>query len=58
MGAVRQFLEEHKGYKVNTRAEAMGVNIAETLKPKGIIIEWPPEKFTYQVALAAMEKDR
>ena len=31
--------------------EALGVDVTETMKNKGIILEWPPVKWVYQVAL-------
>jgi len=31
--------------------EAMGINVTETMKQIGIILEWPPETWTYQVAM-------
>jgi hypothetical protein len=30
------------------------VNITETMESVGIVLEWPPENLTYQVALAGM----
>ena len=32
--------------------EAMGVNVTETMKNVGIILEWPPETVTYQIVIA------
>ena len=34
--------------------EGAGVNITETMKNAGIILEWPPVNYTYQVALAGI----
>ena len=31
--------------------EAQGVNVTETMKQIGIVLEWPPQTVTYQVAL-------
>jgi predicted metal-binding protein len=43
-------------YKVITCPEAMGVNITETMKSIGEILEWPPVTKTYQVAIAGVAK--
>lgn len=31
--------------------EACGVNVTATMAPQGVELEWPPRKYTYQVAL-------
>ena len=31
--------------------EAMGINVTETMRDIGIELEWPPEKWVYQVAM-------
>lgn len=54
--ATKSFLEKHKGYHVETCPEAMGINITSTLATVGIVLEWPPETITYQVALAGIER--
>lgn len=36
--------------------EAMGINITETMKQVGVVLEWPPKKWTYQVYLAGWLK--
>lgn len=41
---------------IQSPPEAMGVNITETMKNAGIILEWPPETVTYQIALAGIKK--
>jgi predicted metal-binding protein len=51
---IKYFLQEHPGYNVTACPEAMGVEITKTLAPAGIILEWPPSNFTYQVALAGI----
>jgi predicted metal-binding protein len=54
---IRDFYREYGSrYKVTTCPEAMGVNITETMKDAGIILEWPPENVTYQIALAGILK--
>ena len=49
---IKEFLREVPGQKMTSCPEAMGVNITETMKSIGIELEWPPKKFTYQVAMA------
>jgi len=49
-----EFIKQNKRFKVETCPEAMGVNITETMESVGIVLEWPPENLTYQVALAGM----
>lgn len=44
------------GYRWTTCPEAMGVNVTETLRLAGIILEWPPENIARQVALIAHKK--
>jgi len=49
-----EFLKQNKEYKVETCPEAMGVNVTETMKNVGIILEWMPENIAYQIALAGI----
>lgn len=49
------FLKENKGYSIETCPEAMGVNITETMAHAGVVLEWPPENVTYQIALAGIK---
>lgn len=35
----------------------MGINVTETMKELGITLEWPPQKWTYQVAIAGVRKN-
>ena len=37
--------------------EGGGVNITETMKGIGIVLEWPPEKYAYQIVLAGERND-
>jgi predicted metal-binding protein len=48
--------EEHPGYEVTIRPEAMGVNVTETLRRAGIELEWPPKNIVRQVALAGIRR--
>ena len=41
---------------VTTCPEAMGVNVTETMKSLGVVLEWPPKKFTHHVALAGVRR--
>ncbi len=43
------------GKIITASPEAMGVNVTKTLADAGIILEWPPIKVAYQVALAGMK---
>jgi predicted metal-binding protein len=54
---IELFLEEHPECKVIMCPEAQGVNLTATMKSIGIELEWPPEKFAYQIALAGMAKN-
>lgn len=51
---IDRFLIDYSGYEINTCPEAMGVNITETLRSIGVVLEWPPVQYTYQVALAGI----
>lgn len=56
---IRQFLKQYGlEYKIETCPEAMGVNVTETMKNAGILLEWPPETITYQIAFAAIERSK
>jgi len=39
------------GFFLTKAPEAMGINVTETMKQIGIELEWPPETWTYQVAM-------
>ena len=45
-----------EAYSITTVPEAMGVNVTETMRKVGIILEWPPVNVAYQIALAAILK--
>ena len=51
-GEIKSFLTQHRGYKIIGCPEAQGVNLTETMKNAGIILEWPPEWKAYQIVLA------
>ncbi len=53
----RKPLEQHierwnfSGFFKTMCPEAMGINVSETMKQVGVILEWPPKEWTYQVAM-------
>ena len=53
---VKMFLTKHPHYDIVTCPEGNGVNITETMKNAGIILEWPPVNYTYQIMLAGIPK--
>ena len=56
---IQKFRRENKNdnYFVTRIPEAHGLNVTETMKNAGIILEWPPIYNTYQVAIAGIIKD-
>lgn len=53
---IKRFKKEFPDYSITTCPEAEGVNITDTMKSVGIVLEWPPQTKTYQVALAGIKK--
>jgi predicted metal-binding protein len=53
-----EFLREFPKYYVVNNPEAQGVNLTETMKNVGIILEWPPEKLAYQIVLSGIKKEK
>lgn len=51
---IEAFLRDHPNYEANIYPEAMGVNITKTLKHAGLILEWPPDRYAHQIALAGI----
>lgn len=49
---VRLFQQRHLGLQVTYCPEAIGVDVTATMKKIGIELEWPPQQWAYQVALA------
>jgi predicted metal-binding protein len=49
---IKEFLKLYPDYKFTACPEAMGVNVTATMKEVGIALEWPPVRYTYQIALA------
>lgn len=52
-----EFKKQHPECTVNACPEAMGVNVTETMKSIGIILDWPPKKTSYQIAIAGIKKN-
>lgn len=50
------FCWKKPGYDVTECPEAMGVNVTETMRRAGIVLEWPPIQMVVHVALAATFK--
>ena len=50
------FVWKHPHYSISHCPEGAGVNITETMKNAGIILEWPPVNYTYQIVLAGITK--
>lgn len=42
------------GYGSTWCPEGMGVNVTETMKAAGVVLEWPPERIARQVAFIAV----
>jgi len=55
---IKKFLLLHPETIIADTPEAMGVNITETMKNVGIILEWPPKSVAYQVVLAGYPKEK
>jgi len=51
---IYNFLCLNKDYIVFRVPEAYGVNVTQTMRDIGEILEWPPINFAYQVALAGI----
>lgn len=50
----KRFLTEHPYYRLTMCPEAMGVNVTDTMRNAGIILEWPPERIVLQIAMAGI----
>jgi predicted metal-binding protein len=53
---IEVFRKQHPDMVITTCPEAMGVDVTATMASIGVLLEWPPKKWTYQVALAAYRK--
>jgi hypothetical protein len=51
--SITAFKNLYPEFEVTTCPEAMGLNVTATMRAIGIELEWPPKKFTVQVAFAA-----
>ena len=52
-----EFKKSHPDYIVEECPEAMGVNVTETVHQVGVLLEWPPKKYVYHVALAGIRDE-
>ena len=52
------FSRKKPGYDVTECPEAMGVNVTETMRRAGLVLEWPPVQTVVHVALAAIRKEK
>ena len=52
---ILKFRQSYPNYRVLYPPESYGVNVTATMQKLGIKLEWPPEAFTYQVAIAGKE---
>jgi predicted metal-binding protein len=50
---IDSFKISHPNLHVTRVPEAMGVNVTETMRLIGVELEWPPNNFALQIALAA-----
>jgi len=53
---IKEFIKEHKNYRISTCPEAQGINVTETMKNAGIELEWMPQVYAYQIALAGIKR--
>jgi hypothetical protein len=51
-------LYKKDGYYATIVPEAMGVDVTQTMKNAGIILEWPAENTIYKIAVAGILKDQ
>ena len=49
---IKLFFKEFPELTIVPSPEANSVNITETMKNSGILLEWPPENITYQIVFA------
>lgn len=49
---ILKFLKQFPSLSIVKNPEASGVNLTETMKNSGIILDWPPKKYAYQIVLA------
>lgn len=54
---ISAFSWKHPHYSIVACPEGAGVNLTETMKNAGIILEWPPVNYTYQIVLAGIPKE-
>jgi len=50
-------LDCFNGYEATTCPEAMGVNVTETMRTVGVLLEWPPLNIARQIAMIGRRVD-
>ena len=55
---IEKFSFEHPFESIIRNPEAIGVNVTATMSKIGEILEWPPKRIAYQVAIAGRKNDR
>jgi len=50
--AEKQFKDLYPDYIIETKPEAMGIDMTKTMESVGIILEWPPHTAAYFIRLA------
>ena len=54
---IKLFIKQHRNLIIVGNPEGCGVNVTETMKGIGINLEWPPEKYAYQIVLAGEKNE-
>jgi len=52
---IMMFKDSFPDYIIIRCPEAQGVNLTETMKNAGIVLEWPPENMAYQIVLGGIK---
>ena len=53
---ISDFLKENPEYTIEKSPEGAGINIDKLCRDYGILLEWPPRKFTRVVSIGAIKK--
>ena len=54
---IKLFIKQYPNLVIVGNPEGCGVNVTETMKGIGINLEWPPEKYAYQIVLAGEKNE-